>query len=72
MERGLIYLSKKPAMEIVSLNCNKLKIINSIYHIIIYHIYHFRAYIMEGGLLQRGGLFHFFTQKGSLLERGII
>ena len=27
IERGIIYSSKKPAMEITSLNCNKLKII---------------------------------------------
>ena len=27
MERGLIYSPKKSAMEVISLNCNKLKII---------------------------------------------
>ena len=25
---------------------------------------------MGGGLIREGGLFHFFTQKGGLLERG--
>ena len=47
-EGGLIYSSKKPAMEIISLNCNKLKIItqyisynNNIYvsNITTYNIY---------------------------------
>ena len=48
IERGLIYSSKKKAMEIISLNCNKLKIItqyisynNNIYinNITAYNIY---------------------------------
>ena len=67
IERGLIYSSKKPAIKIISLNCNKLKIITQG----IYHIYHFIVYIMGGGLIREGAYFIFSVKKGGLLQREV-
>ena len=83
--RGCIYLSKKTAMEIMSLYCNKLKIITQyISYNRISYISFLSLYYGGGGLLERGhisfftqkrglireGSFDFFTQEGGLLERG--
>ena len=50
-------------MEIIFLNCNKLKIITQ--YISYNNIY-------GGRLIREGGLISFFTQKEGLLERGLI
>ena len=67
MRGELTYSSNKPAMEIVSLNCNKLKIITQYVSYIVYII--FESILWGGGdLLEGGGLFDFFTQKGGGLR----
>ena len=42
---GLIYSSKKPAMEIISLNCKKLKIITQYIYKKLYYIIYIYIYI---------------------------
>ena len=59
-------------MEIISLNCNKLKIITQYisYNHIIYII--FESILWGGGLIRKEGLISFFYSKGGggLFERG--
>ena len=57
---GLVYSSKILTMEIISLNCNELKIITQY---ISYNNMH-----MWGGLIKEEGLFQFFPQKGELIR----
>ncbi len=55
-------------MEIISLNGNKLKVIYTQINI----SYNKNILTLGGGLIREGGLIHFSTQKGGLLERGLI
>ena len=63
MRGGLIYSSKKPAMEIISLNCNKLKIITEC-------ISYNNNIMGGGGLLERGAYFIFSLKRGAYLRGG--
>ena len=64
IERGAYLFIQKPAMEIISLNCNKLKIITQYisYNHIIYII--FESILWGGGLIRKEGLISFFYAKG--------
>ena len=69
---GLMYSSKKPAMEVISLNCNKLKISTQ------YTSYNHIAFISflslyyGGGLFERGAYFIFSLKRGLIREGRLI